>query len=79
MQQVKNKLGLEIDNNMRPGSLETDVGFVNIHSSKFAHWVAYLHENSSVTRRCPPPNELFCFMRSKHGHFFIFKVQKLLG
>ena len=52
---------------LRDGPFESELGIVNLHPPRGAHWVAYLNHYYFYSYACPPPRKLLNYIKSKHG------------
>ena len=69
IQQVFCSIGLNnVGMYLRDGPFESDIGIVNLHSSKGTHWVVYINENSFDGYGCSPPQKLFKFIIKRNGY-----------
>ena len=57
---------------LRDGPFSSDIGIVNLHPSKEAHWVAYINENYFDSYGCAAPKKLSKFIIKRNGSLFIF-------
>ena len=61
------------------GSFKSDIGIVNLHSSKGTHWVCYIYENYFDSYGITPPRKLSKFIIKRYGHclYSEYKIQGL--
>ena len=63
IQQVLSSLSLkDVGIYLRDGPFESDIGIVNLHSSKGMHWICYINENFFDSYGCVPPIKLSKFI-----------------
>ena len=80
IQQVLSSLGLsDVGIRLRDGPFESDIGIVNLHSSKGTHWVVHINENYFDSYVCAPPQKLSKFIIKRKGYclYSEYKVQGL--
>ena len=69
IQQVLSSLRLnDIGIYLRDGPFKSDIGIVNLHSTKGTHCVCQINENYFGIYGCAPPNELSKFILKGNGH-----------
>ena len=79
IQQVLSSLSLNgVGIYLRDGSLESDIGIVNLHPSKGTHWILYVNENYFDSYGCAPPKKLSKFIIKRNGHclYSEYQIQK---
>ena len=59
-----NKVGIYL----KDGPFSTDIGIVNLHSSKGKAWVCYINENYFDSQGCSPSQKLSKFTVKRYGH-----------
>ena len=52
---------------LRDSKFKSDLGIVNLHSSKGTHWVFYIRENFFDLFGCAPPPKLSNFIIKRNG------------
>ena len=76
IQQVLSSLSLnDVGIYLRDGPFESDIGIVNLHSSKGTHWVTYINENYFDSYGCISPKELSKFIIKRNGYCLYSKYQ----
>ena len=79
IQQVLNSIGLnDVGIYLRDGPFESDIGIVNLHSSKGSHWVYYINENYFDSYGCVSPKKLSKFVIKRNGYclYSEYQIQK---
>ena len=63
---------------LRDGPFSSDIGIVNLHSSKGTHWVCYINENYFDSYGCSPPKKLSKFIIKRNGYclYSEYQIQK---
>ena len=63
---------------LRDGPFESDIGIVNLHPTKGAHWVLYTYENYFDSYGCVPPKKLSKFIIKRNGYclYSEYQIQK---
>ena len=68
IQQVLSSLSLnDVGIYLRDGPFESDIGIVNLHTSKGTHWVCYLNEKYFDSYGCSPPLNLSRLIMKQYG------------
>ena len=64
---------------LREGPFSSEIGIVNLHPSKGAHWVLYIHERYFDSYGITPPKKLSKFIIKQNGHciYSEYKIQGL--
>ena len=66
---ILSSLGLnDVGMYSRDGPFSSDIGIVNLQSSKGTHWVVYINENYFDSYGCSPPQELSEFNIKRYGY-----------
>ena len=62
---------------LRDGALKSDIGVVNLHSSKGTYWVCFINENyfDSYGVACPKKLSKFIIKRNKYCLYSEYQVQ----
>ena len=69
IQQVLSSLSLsDVGIYLRDGPFKSDIGIVNLHPFRGAHWVLFINENYFDSYRCSPPKKLSKFIIKRNGH-----------
>ena len=79
IQQVLNSIGLNnIEIYLGDGPFSSDIGIVNLHSSKGTHWVTYINENYFDSYGCVSPKKLSKFIIKRNGYclYSEYQIQK---
>ena len=63
---------------LRDRSFSSDIGIVNLHPSKWTHWVLYINENYIDSYACAPPKKLSKFIIKRNG-FCLCSEYKIQG
>ena len=63
---------------LRDGPFESDIGIVNLHSSKGTHWVCYINENYFDCYGVVCPKKLAKFIIKRNGYclYSEYQIQK---
>ena len=78
-QQVLSSLSLnDVGIYLRGGPFESDIGIVNLHPSKWTHWVVYTDDNYFDSYGCVPPKKLSKFIIKRKGYcsYSEYQIQK---
>ena len=68
IQQIISSLSLnDVGNYLRDDPFKSDNGVVNLHPSKWTHWVSYLNENYFDSYGCAPPKKLSNVIINRNG------------
>ena len=81
IQQVLSSLSLnDVGIYLRNGPFESDIGIVNLHSSKVTHWVCYINENyfDSYGVVCPKKLSKFTIKRKGYCLYSEYQIQKMI-
>ena len=64
---------------LRDGLFSSDIGIVNLHQSRFTHWVCYINENYFDSYGYVPPKKLSKFIIKRNGYclYSEYKIQGL--
>ena len=79
IQQVLSSLSLnDVGIHLRDGPFESDIGIVNLHSSRGTHWVCYIDENYFDSYGCVCPKKLSEFIIKRNGYclYSEYQIQK---
>ena len=79
IQQVLCSIGLNnVGIYLRDGPFKSDIGIVNLHSSKCAHWVCYINEIYFDSFGCVCPKKPSKFIMKRNGHclYSEYQIQK---
>ena len=69
IQQVLSSLSLnDVGIYLRDGPFTSDIGNVNLHSSKGTHWICYIEEIYYDSYGCVPPKKLSEFIIKRNGY-----------
>ena len=68
-QQILCSIGLnDVGIYLPDGAFESDIGIVNLHTSKGTHWICYTNETYSDSFGCAPPKKLSKFIIKQNGY-----------
>ena len=68
LQKVLTSIGVDnVNIYLRDGTFSSDIGLVNLHSSKGTHWVSYLNGNYFDSYGSAPPKKLSKFITKQNG------------
>ena len=79
IQKVLTSIGLDnVNIYQRDGPFSGDIGIVNLHASKGAHWVCYINESYFDSYGCVCPNILSKFIIKRNGYclYSDYQIQK---
>ena len=79
IQQVLGSIGLKnVGIYLRDGPFESNIGIVNLHTSKGTHWVCYINENYFDSYGCVPPKKLTKIIINRNGYclYSEYQIQK---
>ena len=54
---------------------KSDIGIVNLHTSKSTHWMCYVNENYFGSYGCVCPKKLSKFIIKRNGYYFFSEYQ----
>ena len=65
---------------LRDGPFKSDIGIVNLHSSKGTHWVCYINENYFDSYGVVCPKKLSKFIIKQNGYclYSEYQIQKMI-
>ena len=72
------RLDAKVGNYLRDGLFSSDIGIVNLHTSKGTHWVCFINENFFDSFGCSPPKKLSKFV-IKRNCFCLYSEYKIQG
>ena len=76
-QQILSSLSMnDVGIHLRDVSLRTDVGKVNLHTSKGTQWVACININYFDSYGCAPPQKVSEFITKRNEHFLFSGYKK---
>ena len=78
IKQILNSIGLKnVGIYLRDDPFKSDIGIVNLHSSKGSHWVCYINENYFDSYGCVCPKKLSKFIkRNRYCLYSEYQIQK---
>ena len=79
IQQVLSSLSLkDVGIYLRDGPFSTDIGIVNLHTSKGSHWVTYINEIYFDSYGCVSSEKLSNFIIKRNGYclYSEYQIQK---
>ena len=80
IQQVLNSIGIKnVGIYLRDGPFKSDIGIVNLHSSKGTHWVCYINEIYFDSYGIVCPNKLSKFNIKRNGYCLYSEYQLQKG
>ena len=80
IQQIVSSLSLsDVGIYLKDGSIESDIGIVNLHPFQGTHWLLHIHECYFDSYNCKPPQKLSRFIIKRIGHclYSEYKIQCL--
>ena len=79
--QVLSSIGLDIVKiYLKDGPYSSDIGVVNLHPTKRAHWIVYINENFFDICGCSPPINVSNIFIKQNGNclYSEYKIQGLI-
>ena len=81
IRKVVTSIGLDnVNIYLRDGQFSSDIGIVNLHSSKGSNWVCYINESYFDSYGSSPPKKQTKFIMKQNGFclYSEYQIQKML-